>query len=213
MSIQLELRVTPGDPIYRGHDHYWQVIRDLGKDNAEFTLAEISSRSHDRFNKCIRDFLHRLLKAEFVEVTRTFTVKPSRGLPTEYSVYRLLKRPTKTPIINRDGSEGTQGAKNANMWTAMRCLSQFTKHELAISAATDDLPISVASAKTYIHHLKNAGYLLVLREGKARTPAIWRLKPSMNTGPEAPRILKTKIVYDVNRGQVMGAPVAEECAA
>jgi hypothetical protein len=213
MSIQLELRVTPGVPIYRGHDYYWSVIRDLGKDNAEFTLAEISSRSHDRFNKCIRDFICRLKKAGYLEVTRTFTETKSRGLPIEYSVYRLLKRPTKTPIVNRDGSVGQQGEKNANMWTAMRCLSQFTKHDLAISAATDELPISVSSAATYIHHLMKAGYLLILRDAKPRHPAIWRLKPSMNTGPEAPRILRTKLVYDVNKGLVMGAPLAEECAA
>jgi hypothetical protein len=213
MSIQLELRVTPGTPVYRGHDHYWQVMRDLGKGNAEFTLAEVAGRSNDPRDKSIGDFIHRLIKAEIVEVSRTFQDATARGGSVKHNVYRLLSRPTKTPIINRDGSVGTQGAKNANMWTAMRCLSQFTKHDLAIAAATDDLPISVHSAATYIHHLLKAGYLLIMRPSRSRNPAVWRLKPSMNTGPEAPRILKTKVVYDVNKGQVMGAPVAEECAA
>ena len=38
MSIQLELKVTAGKPIYRGHDHYWSVIRDLGK-NAHLLVS------------------------------------------------------------------------------------------------------------------------------------------------------------------------------
>ncbi len=29
MSIQLELKVTAGKPIVRGHDHYWSVIKDI----------------------------------------------------------------------------------------------------------------------------------------------------------------------------------------
>lgn len=213
MSIQLELRVTPGVPVYRGHDHYWSVMRDLGKNGAEFTLAEIASRSNDPRDKSIGDFLHRLIKAEIVVVSRSYHEPTARGGSVKHNVYRLLSRPSKTPIVNRDGSAGQQGEKNANMWTAMRCLSQFTKHDLAISAATDDLPVSVRTAAAYIHHLLNAGYLLELRASKSRTPAIWRLKPSMNTGPEAPRILRTKLVYDVNKGLVMGAPLAEECAA
>ncbi|WP_428527106.1 hypothetical protein [Roseibium sp.] len=213
MSIQLELRVTPGVPVYRGHDHYWSVMRDLGKNGAEFTLAEIASRSNDPRDKSIGDFLQRLIKAEIVAVSRSYNEPTARGGSVKHNVYRLMSRPTKTPVVNRDGSVGQQGEKNANMWTAMRCLSQFTKHDLAISAATDELPVSVNSAATYIQHLFKAGYLLVMRPNKSRVPAVWRLKPSMNTGPEAPKILKTKLVYDVNKGRVMGAPLAEECAA
>ena len=213
MSIQLELQVTPGSPFYRGHDHYLSVMRYLGKDSAEFTLAEIASRSNAPRDKSIGDFLQRLIKAQIVEVTRTFNAPTKRGGSVKHNVYRLLSRPTKTPIVNRDGTIGQQGEKNANMWTAMRCMSRFTKHDLAISAATDVLPISIHTAATYIQHLMNAGYLQELRASRSRNPAIWRLKPSMNTGPEAPRILKTKVVYDVNKGRIFGKPVAEECAA
>lgn len=62
-------------------------------------------------------------------------------------------------------------------------------------------------------HLSRAGYLQVLRQASPKVQQIWRLKSSMNTGPNPPKILRTKVVYDANRKEIMGRPVAEECAA
>lgn len=212
MSIQLELRVSNGKPVLRGHDHYWCVIRDIGKHNP-FTLAEVAARSNDPRDKSIRDFLGRLVKAGYIEVLRTDHGPTARGGSVARHIYKLVRRPTATPIINRDGSIGTQGLANGQMWNAIRSLKQFDKRELALAATTADVQVEINTALAYARHLSNAGYLIVIRQGKSTTSSIWRLRPSMNTGPEAPRILRSKMVYDVNRGIVMGSPVAEECAA
>ena len=213
MSIQLELTVTAGKPIYRGHDHYWSVIRDLGKNDSFFAVREVALRSNDRDNQSISDFVKRLAKAAYIEVIDTEKVPIDRGGYCTQYVYRLLKRPAATPIINRDGSHGTQGLRNQQMWNAMRLLAQFDKHELGVAATIPDIEVSSVTAGSYAKRLAGAGYLQILRPGGAAVPRIWRLKPSMNTGPKAPRILATKVVWDQNRSEIIGGAVAEECAA
>ncbi|GGB55312.1 hypothetical protein GCM10011316_29220 [Roseibium aquae] len=218
MPIQLELRVTTGKPVYRGHDHYWSVIRDLGKGGRLFTFEEIDLRCNDRDGKCISDYVIRLLRAGFLEIAETRDHLVTRYASTNKStrpenVYRLLKRPSATPILNRDGSPGKLGQGQIQLWTAIRSLSAFDVNELAIAASTVDVPVRAKSAQAYIYRLELAGYLQVLRKGKAATPGIWRLNPAMNTGPKPPKILRSKLVYDANLKQVMGPVVAEEVAA
>lgn len=213
MSIQLELTVTAGKPIYRGHDHYWSVIRDLGKNDSHFTVREVALRSNDRDDYSISDFVKRLAKADYIEVVDTEKVPIDRGGYCTQYVYRLLKRPSATPIINRDGSHGTQGLRNQQMWNAMRLLPQFDKHELGVAATIPETEVSSVTAGSYAKRLAAAGYLQILRPGGANLTRIWRLKPSMNTGPRAPKILATKVVWDQNRSEIVGGAVAEECAA
>lgn len=214
MSIQLELTVTNAKPVFRGHDHYWSVIRDLGKDT-HFTRQEVALRSNDTTDRCIDDFLGRLIKAGYVEVVGTQSSQSPhvRNKAIRIDVLKLVRRPKATPILNRDGSVGTQGLGQLNMWTAMRSLSQFAKQELAITATTDEVNVSVSTALRYARSLESAGYLQIVRPGGAAVARIWRLKPSMNTGPKAPKIFRSKMVYDANREAFMGQPVAEECAA
>ncbi|WP_298815431.1 hypothetical protein [uncultured Roseibium sp.] len=64
MSIQLELRVEAQKPIYRGHDHYWTVIRDLGRNGNLFTFQEIDLRCNDTDGECIGEFLRRLIRRD-----------------------------------------------------------------------------------------------------------------------------------------------------
>jgi hypothetical protein len=203
MSILLEMRVADGKPILRGHDHYWSVIRDLGKEH-DFTLAEVAQHSNDPKDKSIGDFLGRLVKAGFVEVVRTEFGPTQRGGLVARQVYKLVKRPMMTPIVKRDGSKGSQGVANTQMWNAIRSLKQFDKRELSLAATTEDVEVAINTALAYARHLAKAGYLMVMRQGKSKTTTIWRLRPQMNTGPEAPRILRSKTVYDVNRNEVMG---------
>lgn len=218
MSIQLELKVTAGTAIYRGHDHYWSVIRDLGRNGNLFTFQEIDLRCNDADGEGIGEFLRRLIRAGFLEVAETRRVSTAGTGPTNQKVfhqkvYRLLKRPSATPCINRDGSIGKQGRGQEQLWNAIRTLKAFDARELAIAASTEDVSVGVETARTYVFHLENAGYLQVLRAGKGRTASIWRLRPSMNTGPKPPKILRSKMVYDANRNEIMGKPVAVEVAA
>lgn len=205
MPIQLELRVTSGKPIYRGHDHYWSVIRDLAK-TGDFSPVQIEDRSNDRDGKCIADFLKRLELAGFLSLIKPYDRNSAK-------VYRLVKRQTMTPSINRDGTVGKLGSGQLNMWNAMRALPKFDALELSLTAATEDTPVQKATALAYARNLANADYLQVLRAGGPNVQRIWRLKPSMNTGPRPPKILRCKAVYDTNKCQIMGKQIAEEVAA
>lgn len=213
MPIQLELRVTSGKPICRGNDHYWSVIRDLGKGDAQFTLNEIAQRSNDPKDCSIGDFVNRLVKARYLTIVRFELAHNERGRPYNRNIYKLERRPSDTPILNRDGSLGTQGLGQQQLWTAIRSLPRFDKHELAIASGTTLVDVTVNTARRYAMCLQDAGYLSVIRPGGAAVSRIWRLKPSMNTGRVAPRILRGKVVYDCNKSQVMGNMIATEIAA
>jgi hypothetical protein len=213
MSIQLELKVTAGKPIYRGHDHYWSVVKDLGKNGRLFTFHEVALRSNDRDDHAVADFIKRLHAAGYLERVEQRTVANPEGGTARHNVYCLVKRQAVTPIINRDGSLGTQGLAQLQIWNAMRALPSFSSIDLAVTATTPDVGVLKATANRYARHLQDAGYLQILRLGGAKVQRIWRLKPSMNTGPNPPKILRTKAVYDTNRKVIMGTPIAEECAA
>lgn len=211
MSIQLELTVTAGKPIYRGHDHYWSVIRDLGK-SGRFTKNEVALRCNDPKDKCIDDFIGRLKLAGYLRVAETTYGPTEHNGRARRDVYELVKRPVQTPILNRDGSVGTQGLGRLNMWTAMRALPQFDKRELAAAASTEDVNVTVETASDYARRLYKAGYLQIVRKSKPGMACIYRLKHSLNTGPKPPMILRSKMVYDQNRGEVIGPVIAEEAA-
>ncbi len=157
--------------------------------------------------------MRRLTKAGFIQVVDQQKVSKPTGGTNFHNVYQLVRRQAATPIVNRDGSIGTQGLAQLYMWNAMRNLTQFDKAELAISATTDDVSVAIETARRYARHLQNAGYLQIRRPGGSGVARIWRLKPSMNTGPNPPKILSCKAVYDANLQKIMGNPVAVECAA
>ncbi|WP_297588201.1 hypothetical protein [Roseibium sp.] len=215
MPIQLEMKIVAGELVCRGHEYYWSVIREIGKEN-HFTRREIARRTNDPNDKNLDEYLRRLKKAGFVRTVEV--VEGTYGLETHngkirQEIYELVRRPSAAPILNKDGSKGILGLGQIHMWTAIRNLHQFTKQELSIASTTNDVPVSVKTAQSYACMLEKAGYLQILRPGGPNVARIWRLKPSMNTGPNAPKILKSKMIYDPNRQQIMGRPIAQECAA
>lgn len=207
MSIRLDLRIEPGKRLLRGRDHMWSVIRAVGV-GGTFTVGDIDGASNEKHRPSVRDFIKRLVRAGYAEEAGT---RPRSGTPAK--VYRLLKAPGTLPPINRDGSIGTQGRANRAMWNVMRgplLRDGFTAEDLALYASTDDVPVSRLTALTYCRHIDRAGYLAIVDAGGPNRPRVWRLKPSMNTGPKPPMILRARLVYDDNRGAIMGETVAEE---
>lgn len=204
MPIILNLRIE-GAPVLRGFDHYWSKVRELGRDGAEFTLADIVGWSNGSSRKTAGDFVRRLVDKGYAEAAGWRTENSRR-----HRTYRLLKRPTDTPTLGRGGTAGLQGCGVQQMWTAMRALDGFTIAELTMTASTDDHAVRYQTARDYVRRLINAGYLVGRSQRDPNLPHVYRLKPSMNTGPKAPKILRTKFIYDPNRGAIMGAAEAEE---
>jgi len=93
----------------------------------------------------------------------------------------------------------------------MRTLPQFTIQELAVAASTEERPISRNTANKYVAALARAGMVAAIEPpaagAKGRVGAVaglWRLLRGHNRGPEAPRILQARFVFDPNRDEVVG---------
>lgn len=184
--------------VARGHAGYWSVIRTLD-DKGPWSVADVAERSKAA-RQPITDYVRRLVLAGFVEKVGEYP-GPVLPLPT----YRLARRPLAAPRLRRDGSE-CPPTRQSQMWNAIRTLGVFTFRELAHAASTDALSIAPSAAQDYVNRLGRAGYLAPVQKSKPGTPTAWRLKPSMNTGPLPPLVMRTKFLWDQNRGEVVGVP-------
>ncbi|MBK5960810.1 hypothetical protein CCR97_21760 [Rhodoplanes elegans] len=188
--------------IPRGHDHFWAVIRELDK-RGSWTVSDIDGASN-AIKSNIHDFVRRLVAGGIARVD----IRRPSGAAT----YRLITSPTVTPRLRRDGTQAPPSAQQ-QLWNAMRQLGQFTWPELAMAASTDELIIGALTGRSYVARLVAAGYLVAVVPGGPGKLAVWKLKPGMNTGPKAPRILRAHVVFDPNRNAVMGAAAAEEVSS
>lgn len=203
MRLALRFKIASAEPVRRGIDHYWAVIRELGKDGRLWTVGDVLNVSFPKSHETLKTFLRRLVSAGIAEIA-----VPGAS-PNTPAQYRLLARPVATPKIGNSGTISTVGDGQLNMWTAMRRLKAFSIPELAIAATTDECRVARSTAKCFCRLLKDAGALQVLSTSKRR---VYRLKPSANTGPKPPVVLRCSVVWDQNKGRPIGDVIAEERA-
>lgn len=182
----------------RGFEHYWTVMKQLAAELGTFTTNDVEARCSGVSD--VADYLKRLERAGIAE--KTGETEPGAGAPR--LVWRLKRTHGPAPRLRRDGTEIPMDGQQ-RLWIAMRSLGVFTVAELAY-AATLDAPVPANTAASYVRRLQAAGYLV--RQGDS-----YRLKPSMNTGPEAPKILRTHTVWDPNRRSLMGQATTEEVSS
>ncbi|MFN4058193.1 MAG: hypothetical protein ACK4HW_08430 [Roseinatronobacter sp.] len=92
----------------------------------------------------------------------------------------------------------TEGIE-ANCWTVMRRLSNFSPTDLSAHATTENCEVSPERAREYCQTLLRAGYLRVVRQAiSGKREAVYRL--IRNTGPKAPRLRRVRAIEDVNLG-------------
>lgn len=188
-----------------GYEAIWQAIRDLDA-VAPWTTTMVAAAAEQAgvAPSYAKDYVRRLKRAGIAA-----QVERSAWSNTVY--FRLRTSPTAAPRLTREGDAHAPRGRE-QMWCAIRALPAFDYRELAFAASTDLVAIEETSAKSYVQHLAHAGYLTLLKKGSAVRPAVWRLNPRMNTGPAAPRILRSEMVWDQNRNEVMGRVIAEEVA-
>mgnify|MGYP001067439263 CR=1 FL=1 len=209
MSIVLKLTAKKGKPVLRGINHYWSVIQGFEAAGQSFTIGDIRAVS-EAHPSDVADFLRRLEKAGIIERTGSCIVALTGN---ETPTYRALLRQSATPRIRRDGTVLTGATRQQCMWNAMRSplgRSGFTARDISAYALNGATKVNVTTANSYILLLARAGYLVVLEKGGPARLTTYRLAPDMNTGPLPPMILRTKIVFDQNRHEVVGDVVAEE---
>lgn len=201
MPFVLKLEVAGAKPVRHGSEWFWSVMLDKTANGETVTFDEVDSAGDPYQEGALRVFFKKMIKGGYIERIE--------GRPIRY---RLLKRQRDCPIIARNGDLSNVGAGRQNMWNAMRrAHGGFTIADLAVAASTDDVQVSVANAKKYVAKLHKAGLLRVVREGKpGKSWHVFMLLGSANTGPKAPRIHNANLVYDQNKGVIIGSVLAEE---
>jgi len=177
----------------------WAEIRKTkGRPFSFREIWEVTTCSRDT----VREYITALVAAGYVQ-----KLSP---LDTPATPYKLVKdNGIEAPRVRRDGTEITQGRGREQMWRTMRILTEFSPKDLAIHAATDNMPISEVDAKNYVYHLHKAGYLAMIATGKpgsvhtAGSQARYRFLSSKYTGPKPPMVQRVKQVYDPNTGKVV----------
>lgn len=201
--IEVETRslMTPRERV-------WAALMSLQK-GAQFTKTSLQ----DRCNPMVRwnvldDYLPALELAGYI---RRVGGRPSgAGTMGEPLIWVLVKECAEAPRLDKRGQVVTQGLGTLAMWRAMKVLKSFDYHQLRQAASMPPLEVKPESAKTYVNVLARAGYLQELRPAKPGTAAVYRLKPSMNTGPNAPAITRRKCVFDRNNGSFAELETAQE---
>lgn len=194
-----------------GHDHFWRVIRKLGARGREFTIAEVAAQTNAHTDS-VGDFIRRLTRST-PPIAEPAGKRPMRNphwavdetVPA--TTYRLLQSPGETPSLRRDGTPGQYGRRRQNMWNILRgpqARAGVDAKMLTALASTASLPISLGSAKEYLQRLDAAGYLLADADPAKRRLTVYRLRSAMNTGPEAPKLIRGTVIYDPNRRTLMG---------
>lgn len=180
-----------------GRQAMWEAMRELG----DFTVREIALASQ-RDTSSVRAFIKRLLPAGIVGEAGTKTSPRNNAPMYQVKVYRLVRDTgLLAPRLTPHGKPLIEGRDQ--MWRTMKMLSRFTVEELAAASSTEERIVSPVDSADFCKHLHKAGYLIMLEPGTTRGKAVYRLLPSMNTGPLAPMVQRTKVVFDPNRQEVM----------
>lgn len=196
---QLPVNLRPS-PDVSEYEKIWDAVRATVDSSSGFD-ARMISKSCGRPVKQVRDYLGRWVKAGYLQqIART---------PCG-SVYQVLQAPARAPCVRRDGSVAPERSPTAQdyMWRAVKMIGTFTARDLALAASTEEVPVTLSSARAYACALAHAGYLQIVEKGRTNgTLTRYRLLMSANTGPRAPMIQTTRAVYDLNVRKVVWTAV------
>lgn len=118
--------------------------------------------------------------------------------------YRLVRDfGVEAPRVTKGGQLREGLSTQDAMWKAIRVLRMFDWTDIAAAVGNDAAQVPAQTVKAYIKHLHGAGYLRKVIADRPGTPATWRLLNNRDTGPRAPMIQRTKVVFDPNEGRVV----------
>ncbi|MEO0496294.1 MAG: hypothetical protein AAF141_02840 [Pseudomonadota bacterium] len=204
MSAVLALKHIDADPILRGNDHFWSIIRQLTEDDREatFTVKDIVHRSERSITRqTVRAYVNKLV-ADGIAAK----IGELEGHGFAAGVFQLVRRPIEPPRF------GKYGMVRQQMWQTItyQLKAGFTLSELATYASTQEVMVSKASATVYVRALTQAGILQVIKEARPHHEGEFRLRPGAEAGPKAPIIFGAEMVFDPNTQQILGEPEATE---
>jgi len=190
----------------RGNEGLWSIVRELDDRGLPWSVPDVEGNTNMR-RSAVGKFVLTCVAAGLAR-EHVSTLRTRYGRPIKLYMLTPKGRGMFEPPRFHNG-EAVNTSAVEQLWRAIRTLRQFDTAELAFTASTDVLAVKEATARRYVDELARAGYLVALSERKGSGPrTVWRLKPAMNTGPFAPAILNTRAVFDRNRKQIMGEPIA-----
>lgn len=205
----LQLAAT-AQPLRRGNEYYWTCVRALTESVETFTIPDIARLCDQDVRRSVKRFVGRLVEHNYaIDITPEKT--PARATRT----YRLLRRPIETPVFRCDDGRPSKGFVQAQIWGTIRYQLRhgFTLSELALYASTDEVTVQEKTAHYYVQHLVRAGIVSLVERGRPHHPARYRLRPSQDLGPAAPRIVRAEFVYDPNLKRIVGEAEGREVAS
>jgi hypothetical protein len=193
----------PADGALSGPQHVWTAARELSA-LGTFTIRTLHGLTNGVARSSVKALVFAWTRQGAVERVQT-SDRPFA--PTLFRVAPGFRDFALAPVVRRSAYADERGRRQEQLWTAMRTLPRFTIPELAFAASTDDRPIGADIARSYVGRLLKAGLVIALQPyakgAPGRSPGaqagVYRLKPSANTGPRAPRFLKGGVVFDPNR--------------
>ncbi|MBY6244112.1 hypothetical protein [Methylosinus sp. Sm6] len=193
----------------RGPEHYWKEMR--ARNARGFTVQDIALSSEGVSNTTVKRYIWWLEKQGYV--VKVGSKKDGYAIANIYKI----KRDSRTAPIERAEDKGKPATARQALWTAMRTLPQFGVAELTACASTEERPIARRSAELYVQKLVSAGVLEMLEAPKRANGwprgargGLYRLKPTANVGPLAPKLCKADFVFDPNKNRVLGEAVVTE---
>lgn len=156
-----------------GPAHYWKIMCGL----RTFTAADVHGRRNGASRGSVIRYVRACSEAGYCERIGERASRKGRPMP----LYRMADvRRLTAPTFH---VETDRGRRQQQLWNAVRSLKSFTAKELAITASTDSIPVSLPMACQYCARLAVAGYLWIEQE---RRPKRYRANPARMTGPLAP---------------------------
>ncbi|WP_431287499.1 hypothetical protein [Roseateles chitinivorans] len=191
-SIQIE-RVGHLMP----RERMWAAMLQLGR----FQAAQIEQAAHPAKHTTLQTYIQCLAKGGFIR---------TEGEAERFScaTWVVVKRPTKAPMLDRNGEAIKPSLGTLAMWRAMKVRKVFDADEIAADATQGGMTCSRATVRTYLQALLRSGYLRVEKAGGPRKLA--RLRLVNDTGPLPPAITRAKVVFDRNTGKLALAETAQE---
>ncbi|MBQ1761283.1 MAG: hypothetical protein IIZ92_00090 [Aquincola sp.] len=190
-------------------ERLWAAMQRLSA-AGPFEVSDVATKA-DTTMDAARDYLLGLVAAGHARC-----VQPGARVGARYqgSTYMLTSTLRMAPQVNKLGQPLARPQGTTAMWRAMRIRKLFDAAQIAADASVGEVTCSLATAKDYIKHLGKAGYLVqhqaARRQAHNHKLQVWRLV--RDTGPIAPSITATKVVFDRNLGELVQLQTAQEVA-
>ena len=197
----------------RGPEHYWPLMRKAG--SAGFTVRDVAGCSNGPTFSTVKGYIKRLRDMGAVEVAGDAEGRKAKRA----TLYRVKVETIKAPVVRRPEYTGKRGQVQELIWQTMRDGVSYDLRKLAVEASTDACEVSYSAVRTYVGFLVHAGIVVVdapmTRSVPGRRPGavggVYRLRPSANTGPKPPKVIRRQ-VWDANTETFVGEALPARAA-